>query len=102
MTTADEYLALMRERADDLIEDGYIDLIVAEMDALELNKYYKALHVIATAALDVSTEMATDDLRDVMRAASLRLAMRNYRAEMAAASERLAVERFYQRCLVPA
>ena len=91
------YLAEISRRADELIDSGDLDALVDVMTALEADRFHKAIAVICQCNTNVSREAATLEIRQLLNMAATKLAERQYKREMDAAAEAVAVQRFYDR-----
>ena len=94
----DAYQAEISRRAEALIDSGDLDALTGQMSALEADRFYKAIAVVCQCATRASRDFATLEIRHLLTQAATALAKRQYQQEMDAATEQLAMERFYRQC----
>jgi hypothetical protein len=90
-----EYIEEITGRANDLIDTGDLDLIVAEMSGLEWNKYHTNMRVLCRAKTDGSRRKAVEELRELINKAAYRISERQYQQEMNNRAKQIALARYY-------
>lgn len=91
------YLDEIARRTDDLIESGDLDCIKDEMSMAELDSFATNLRTFCRCSLEPSRKQASDEVRQILKAAARRVAEAQYKKEMDDASEQIAVENYYRR-----